>query len=305
MPEAATAKAEQQSSPPATIAAPSLITKVASRYNVEPNKMLAALKATAFHQGANAPEVSNEQMMALLIVADQYGLNPFTREIYAFPDKNKGGIVPIVSIDGWTRIVNEQESYEGFEFEYGPPMEAKHKSAPEWIECTMHRKDRSKPAKVRERLVECFRDTGPWNSHPSRMLRHKAFIQCARSAFGFAGIYDEDEANRIIEGEFSQGVESAAITGINAAVSGKQPSATVDGHSTRVAETGADDQDKGDDNKKPPVAFTFAQVAAAIKEAKTVEALDLAQDMIRSVVDEKHRVELGVDASAKRKALAK
>jgi hypothetical protein len=29
------------------------------------------------------------------------------------------------------------------------------------------------------------------------MLRHKAMIQAARIAFGFAGIYDEDEAQRI------------------------------------------------------------------------------------------------------------
>ncbi|ENC7540331.1 phage recombination protein Bet, partial [Salmonella enterica subsp. enterica serovar Brandenburg] len=32
-----------------------------------------------------------------------------------------------------------------------------------------------------------------------RMLRHKAMIQCARLAFGFAGIYDKDEAERIVE----------------------------------------------------------------------------------------------------------
>ena len=42
---------------------------------------------------------------------------------------------------------------------------------------------------------------GPWQSHTKRMLRHKALIQGARIAFGFAGIYDEDEAHRIIEGE--------------------------------------------------------------------------------------------------------
>ncbi|EKJ46221.1 phage recombination protein Bet, partial [Escherichia coli EC1869] len=40
---------------------------------------------------------------------------------------------------------------------------------------------------------------GPWQSHPKRMLRHKAMIQCARLAFGFAGIYDKDEAERIVE----------------------------------------------------------------------------------------------------------
>ena len=43
------------------------------------------------------------------------------------------------------------------------------------------------------------RDVAPWKSHPRRMLRHKAMIQCARLAFGFAGIYDQDEAERIAE----------------------------------------------------------------------------------------------------------
>ena len=33
------------------------------------------------------------------------------------------------------------------------------------------------------------------------MLRHKAMIQCARLAFGFVGIYDEDEAQRIVNPE--------------------------------------------------------------------------------------------------------
>ena len=31
------------------------------------------------------------------------------------------------------------------------------------------------------------------------MLRHKTLIQCARYAFGLAGVYDEDEAERIVE----------------------------------------------------------------------------------------------------------
>ena len=31
------------------------------------------------------------------------------------------------------------------------------------------------------------------------MLRHKAMIQCARLAFGYTGIFDQDEAERIVE----------------------------------------------------------------------------------------------------------
>jgi len=54
-------------------------------------------------------EVTNEQMLALLVVADQYRLNPFLNELYAFPDK-KGGITPIVGVDGWSRIINDHQS---------------------------------------------------------------------------------------------------------------------------------------------------------------------------------------------------
>ena len=168
---------------------PSLIAKVDAKYSVEPEKMLETLKATAF-KGERDKPVTNEQMMALLVVADQYNLNPWTKEIFAFPDQ-KGGIVPLVSVDGWTRIINEHPQLAGFAFEYDPDGE--------WIECIIERKDRTQPIRVREYLSECKRNTNPWQTHPQRMLRHKALIQCARIAFGFGGIYDQDEAERIRE----------------------------------------------------------------------------------------------------------
>ena len=88
----------------------SLLAKFAGKYGIEPNRMLVTLKATAFRQRDGA-DVTNEQMMALLIVADQYGMNPWTKEIYAFPDK--GGIVPVVGVDGWLRIINEHPMFDG------------------------------------------------------------------------------------------------------------------------------------------------------------------------------------------------
>lgn len=168
-----------------------LVAKLAERFSVEPEKMMATLKATAFK--VRDGEVTNEQMMALLVVADQYKLNPFTKELFAFPDK--GGIVPVVSVDGWARIINEHPAMDGVEFVDGP----EENGIPAWIECVIFRKDRTHPTKARERFKEVRRDTQPWKSHPARMLRHKALIQCARIAFGFAGIYEQDEAERIIE----------------------------------------------------------------------------------------------------------
>lgn len=162
-----------------------LLATFGGRYNVDPGKVMHVLKQTCFRTEKPA---SDEQMMALLVVANEYKLNPFTKEIFAFEDKYKG-IVPVVSVDGWARIVNEHPQLAGFGFEYD--------EAGEWCECIIERKDRSRPIRVREYLAECKRSTGPWDSHPQRMLRHKTLIQCARLAFGFAGIYDQDEAERI------------------------------------------------------------------------------------------------------------
>ena len=61
----------------------------------------------------------------------------------------------------------------------------------------MFRKDRAHPITVTEYMAECRRDTDTWRKWPARMLRHKAAIQAARYAFGFSGIYEEDEISRI------------------------------------------------------------------------------------------------------------
>ncbi len=190
-----------------------LVEIFAERYKVDPKKMLATLKQTAFRQQDNKP-VTDEQMMALLVVANQYHLNPFTKEIYAFPDK--GGIVPIVGVDGWSRLLNENENFDGITFEYSAKfatIDGHHRKCPESITCVIYRKDREHPTEVTEFLDEVYKapflgnkgkqneyvKAGPWQTHTKRMLRHKALMQCARIAMGFTGIYDQDEAERIID----------------------------------------------------------------------------------------------------------
>jgi phage recombination protein Bet len=193
----------------------SLVVTFAQRYGVDSDKLLDTLKATAFKQRQNSPPITNEQMMSLLIVANEYKLNPFTKEIFAFPDK-QNGIVPVVSVDGWIRIINEHPQFDGEDFEDAPADEwivsetAEHKPCPSWMACVLYRKDRSRPTRVKEYLDEVYRPpyrgqngvvVGPWQTHTKRMMRHKCLIQSARVAFGFAGIYDEDEAMRILEAQ--------------------------------------------------------------------------------------------------------
>ena len=85
----------------------SLTSKLAQRLDMGDGQgLIETLKATAFKG-----EVSDAQMTALMVVANQYGLNPWTKEIYAFPDKNNG-IVPVVGVDGWSRIINSHDQFD-------------------------------------------------------------------------------------------------------------------------------------------------------------------------------------------------
>lgn len=203
-----------------------LVDRVAKRFGIEPKLLLPSLRATAFRlpnkkQGSEwvAQQITNAQALALLVLVDQYKLNPWTREIFAFPGKF-GEVIPVVSVDGWTRIINTHPAMAGITFSESeamvypedPASPAAHKPCPEWVEVTIYRRDRAIPFALRERFHECYRPatynsdkgeygSGPWQTHTSRFLRHKALIQAARVCFGFAGIYDLDEATRIIEGQ--------------------------------------------------------------------------------------------------------
>lgn len=173
-----------------------LLEIMAAQYKLDGAAFKNVLLKTVFPQDK---PVTIEQLASFCAVAHEYKLNPLIREIFAFPGKS-GGIIPIVSIDGWITMVQRHPQYNGHSFVH------------EWkdgiaggqlisMTCLMRRKDREFPIENTEFMDECKRDTDPWKKWPSRMLRHKCFIQSSRYAFGLSGIYDEDEAERILEGE--------------------------------------------------------------------------------------------------------
>lgn len=174
----------------------SLVAKMAAQATLEPTIFLNTIKQTVIKGQA-----TNEQITAFLMVADRYQLDPVLKEIHAFADRKTGGVVPIVGIDGWNTMAQRHPAWDGVEFRWAEKSVVMQgaKRCPEWCECVVYRKDRSHPIIIREYLDECFRATGPWQSHTKRMLRHKAQIQAYRVAFGFSGLYDEDEAERIVE----------------------------------------------------------------------------------------------------------
>lgn len=135
--------------------------------------------------------ISNEMFNSFIAVANEYKLNPLTKEIYAYPTSG-GGIQPIVSIDGWLRIINSQPDFNGMTYVDNRDANSKLIS----VTCRIFKKGIEHPIEVTEYLDECKQNTIPWNKYPSRMLRHKATIQAGRYAFGLSGIIDPDEAER-------------------------------------------------------------------------------------------------------------
>jgi len=177
-----------KTTPQAGAQKPSALAIMAARLSVEPAKLLATLKDTVFQKATDS------ELMALTVVANEYGLNPFLKEIYAFPAKG-GGICPIVSVDGWNKMLVRHSEFDGIEFDFAEDSEGN------LVSCTatVHLKNRSHPVKVTEYLSECKRNTDPWNNMPRRMLRNRTLCQAARMAFGFSGVYNDDEAATVVD----------------------------------------------------------------------------------------------------------
>lgn len=185
-----------------------LIARLAGRFGVEPNRLLKCLTTQVFKQ-ADGRQPSNEELMVLLLVCENFGLNPFNREIFAF--RGKGGeIVPVVSLDGWAKIVRSQKDFNGVSFRFSETtvkVAGCNQELPEFVECAMRLKGVDEPIVIQEFMVECFNEKSPvWRKWPRRMLRTRAFIQCARLAFSLTGLYDEGE-------DFAEDLSGMVATG--------------------------------------------------------------------------------------------
>lgn len=160
------------------------VIELAETYKVTAQAFVATMANVAMPKG-----FTKTQFVSCLVVAREHGLNPLTKEIYFMSSKG-GAIQPIVGVDGWIRKCNEHQQFDGLAFK----DIRNDKGDLVAMSCTIWRKDRSHPIEVTEDLDECARSGGPvWKSNPKRMLRNRVLCQCARIAFGFAGIMLDEE----------------------------------------------------------------------------------------------------------------
>ena len=168
-----------------------LLARLASDVGISPGDYYDTLCKTIMPGNKTAKK---EEVIALCHVADQYSLNPWLKQIYAYPAKG-GGITPVMGYDGWVSLATRNKNLDGVEFRYADDSS--------WVECIIHRKDQKVPTVVREYYDECKRNTDPWKNMPNRMLRNRAYCQAVRMAFGISGIMLDDEVEAWHEREVS------------------------------------------------------------------------------------------------------
>jgi RecT family len=125
-------------------------------------------------------EVPTKTILALLRTMQHWHLDPLREEI-GFTQHEDGNWQVFISIDGCSKLLNEHSQFNGLVFNQADTLV---EGVPEWMECSIYRRDRIMPITVREYFVEVRNNHEMWQKMPRRMLRHRALQQCVRVAIG-------------------------------------------------------------------------------------------------------------------------
>lgn len=121
-----------------------------------------------------------QTLLALLRLARANGLDPLKEEV-ALAVYDDTHWQAYITVEGYSKLLNRHPAFDGIAF---TQSEDTANGIPIWMECTIYRKDRSKPITVREYFEEVKGEQAIWQKMPRRMLRHKVMQQCARLAVG-------------------------------------------------------------------------------------------------------------------------
>ena len=123
-------------------------------------------------------QVPAKAILVLLRSMQSLRLDPLCEEI-GFTQFEDGQWQVLITIEGCSKLLNQHPQFNGLVFNQADTLID---GVPEWIECTIHRKDREVPTTVREYLAEVRGENSIWQKMPRRMLRHRALQQCVRLA---------------------------------------------------------------------------------------------------------------------------
>ncbi len=146
------------------------LTKAASTLGIEKKELKAWIDLQI--------EVPARAILILLRIIQRFSLDPLAKEI-GFSQYDDGKWHVFISIEGYSRLLNHHPQFNGLVFHQASTFID---GVPEWIECSIYRKDRVAPITVREYYIEVRDESAIWQKMPRRILRHRALQQCVRLA---------------------------------------------------------------------------------------------------------------------------
>ena len=123
-------------------------------------------------------EVPAKTILTLLRMMQSLHLDPLCEEI-GFTQYDDGHWQVFITIEGCSKLLNQHPQFNGLVFNQADTLVD---GLPEWIECSIYRRDRIMPITVREYLMEVRSEKQIWQKMSRRMLRHRALQQCVRLA---------------------------------------------------------------------------------------------------------------------------
>jgi hypothetical protein len=168
----------------------SIAATAASFLGVPPAKVCALLR-NIWKPSKGQPELTDSEMFAGLSMIARFGLDPVAKEIYV--TRGSKGLMTIIGIDGFVKILNRTEGYDGFEWEMHFSQDGK---TLEWVETRIYSTKLSRPICYRAFANEYMRIAGVVAKDlPSHMLRLFSLRHAVRLFTPLGGsVVTEDEA---------------------------------------------------------------------------------------------------------------
>jgi hypothetical protein len=123
-------------------------------------------------------DVPAKTILTVLRMMQSLHLDPLLEEI-GLAQYEDGQWHVFITIEGCAKLLNQHPQFNGLLFNQANTLID---GVPEWIECSIYRKDREVPTTVREYYIEVRGENTIWQKMPRRILRHRALQQCVRLA---------------------------------------------------------------------------------------------------------------------------
>jgi hypothetical protein len=169
----------------------SITRRTAAFLGVHPEKVCELLR-NVWRTSKGQPPLTDREMFAGMSLISRYELDPIAREVYVTRNE-KGQLLTIIGIDGWIKILDRTEGYDGFDQELGPPAADEQLT---WVETKIYSTRRSHPAVYRAFSHE-YAALGGFMAQkiPSHMLRLFSLRHAARLFTPIGGqVVTEEEA---------------------------------------------------------------------------------------------------------------